>query len=215
VSAPPAICAPRWRRRKTARPREILAAAIEQFVEHGYAATRLEDVAHRAGVTKGTMYLYFASKEALFKAAVKASLVADIARGERLLEEHAGSARDLLAKVITTWHDAMAHTPAAGIPKLMIAEAARFPELGRFYYDEVVKRGHRLVGRVIRMGIARGEFRRVDVERAVRLAIAPILLGMVMDRSLHACAGERMDTGEMLHLHLELFLRGIERGGHA
>ncbi len=202
--------APRWRRRKEARPREILAAAVEQFVEHGYAATRLEDVARRAGVTKGTMYLYFTSKEALFKAAVEASLVADIARGERLLEEHQGSARDLLVKGITTWHDAITRTPAAGIPKLMIAEAANFPELGRFYYEEVVQRGHRLLARVIRMGIERREFRPVDVEQAVRLAIAPILLALVMNRSLYACTGEATDTGELLRLHLEFFLRGLE-----
>jgi AcrR family transcriptional regulator len=201
---------PRWHRRKEARPGEILAAALEQFVEHGYAAAKLEDVARRAGVTKGTMYLYFPSKEALFKAAVNASLVADIARGERLLEEHRGSARELLVKVITSWHDAIAHTPAAGIPKLMVAEAANFPELGRFYYEEVVQRGHRLVGRVIQRGIERGEFRALDVEPAVRLAIAPILLGMVMNHSLYACTGEAVDVRELLRLHLELFLRGIE-----
>ena len=208
---PLASGAPRWRRRKEARPGEILAAALEQFVEHGYAATRLEDVARRAGVTKGTMYLYFASKQALFKAAVNASLVADIARGERLLEEHRGGAHELLVKVITTWHDAIADTPAAGIPKLMVAEAANFPELGRFYYQEVVQRGHRLVGRVIRMGIERGEFRSVDVEQTVRLAVAPVLLGMVMKHSLDACTGEAVDAGELLRLHLELFLRGIEK----
>ncbi len=202
---------PRWHRRKEARPGEILAAALEQFVEHGYAATKLEDVARRAGVTKGTMYLYFPSKEALFKASVNASLVADIARGERLMDEHRGSARDLLVKVITTWHDAITHTPAAGIPKLMVAEAANFPELGRFYYQEVVQRGHRLIGRVIRQGIARGEFRPLDVERAVRLAIAPLLLGMVLQHSLYACTGEPAQAREMLGLHLELFLRGIER----
>jgi AcrR family transcriptional regulator len=211
ASAPLAGRAPRWRRRKEARPGEILAAALEQFVEHGYAATRLEDVARRAGVTKGTMYLYFPSKQALFKAVVNASLVADIARGERLLEEHRDGARELLVKVITTWHDAIADTPAAGIPKLMVAEAANFPELGRFYYQEVVQRGHRLVGRVIRMGIERGEFRPVEIEQTVRLAIAPVLLGMVMKYSLHACTGEAVDARKLLRLHLELFLRGIEK----
>jgi AcrR family transcriptional regulator len=210
-STRPAVTrAPRWHRRKEARPAEILAAALEMFVERGYAATRLEDVAGRAGVTKGTMYLYFKNKEALFKAVVTEALITNIVRGERLVEEHEGSARELLGKILHVWLDAISQSPASGIPRLMIAEAHNFPELGRFYYDEVVRRGQRLVGRVLQMGIDRGEFRPMDVERTVPLAVAPILFGIVMKHSLYACAGEEVDMRETLKLHLGLFLRGIE-----
>jgi len=210
-ATPAAHREPRWHRRKEARPAEILAAALEMFVEHGYAATKLEDVARRAGVTKGTMYLYFEGKEALFKAVVTESLVANIMRGERLVDEHEGGTRDLLARILASWLDTISNSPAAGIPKLMIAEASNFPELGRFYYDEVVRRGQRLLSRVIQRGIDLGEFRPVPVEQAVRLAIAPILLGAVMKHSFHACSGEEVDARENLGLHLELFLRGIEK----
>jgi AcrR family transcriptional regulator len=201
---------PRWHRRKEARPAEILAAALGMFVERGYAATRLEDVARHAGVTKGTMYLYFKSKEALFKAVVTEALITNIVRGERLVEEHQGSARELLAKILHGWLDSISRSPASGIPRLMIAEANNFPELGRFYYEAVVRRGHRLVGRVLQMGIDRGEFRPLNVEQSVRLAVAPILFGVVMKHSLYACTGEEVDLREVLKLHLGLFLRGIE-----
>jgi AcrR family transcriptional regulator len=208
-TSPAASRGPRWHRRKQARPAEILAAALSMFVERGYAATKLEDVARRAGVTKGTMYLYFDSKETLFKAVVAEALVGNIVRGERLLEEHRSSASELLARILQAWVDSMSGSPASGIPKLMIAEANNFPELGRFYLDEVVRRSQRLLGRVIQMGVDRGEFRPMNVEQAVHLVVAPILLGFAMNHSLYACTGEEVDMREALKLHLDVFLRGI------
>ncbi len=202
---------PRWHRRKEARPAEILAAALEMFVEHGYAATKLEDVARRAGVTKGTMYLYFDSKEALFKEVVRTSLVSSIERGEQMVEAHAGSARELLEALLRLWLEALRESRSLGIPKLMVAEATNFPELSRFYYEEIVRRGHRLIGRVIQRGIDHGEFRPVNVPYAVRLAVAPILLTAIMQHSLYACTGEKVDIHALMDLHIELFLRGLAR----
>ena len=91
---------PRWQRRKEDRPAEIVAAALDEFVERGFAATRLEAVARRAGVTKGTLYLYFDSKEDLFKAVVRETIVPVIAQGEALAQAHTGSARDLFEKLV-------------------------------------------------------------------------------------------------------------------
>ena len=91
---------PRWQRRKEARPAEIVAAALEVFVERGFATTKLEEVARRAGVTKGTVYLYFQNKEALFKAVVRETIVLIFARGEQMVAEHHGSAADLLEQLI-------------------------------------------------------------------------------------------------------------------
>src|SRR5215471_8248317 len=140
---------PRWKRRKDARPEEIVNAALEQFVERGFAATRLEDVARRAGVTKGTLYLYFKNKEALFKAVVRQTIVPVIAQGESIAQSFVGSARELLEQLVREYWRLVYETSLAGIPKLMMAEAANFPQLARFYYDEVVTRGHRLLGGVI------------------------------------------------------------------
>src|SRR5947209_18836920 len=166
---------PRWHRRKYARPEEIVAAALEEFVDRGFAATRLEDVARRAGVTKGTVYLYFDSKEALFKAVVRETIVPVIARGEALAQSFTGSARELVEQLVREYWRLVGETALAGVPKLMMADAATLPELWRFYYEEVVTRGHRLMAGVIERGIKNGEFRPVDVMVAAKLAMSPLI----------------------------------------
>src|SRR5882672_2570528 len=108
---------PRWKRRKDARPGEIVAAALEVFVERGFAATKLADVARRAGVTKGTVYLYFESKEALFKAVVRETIVPIFARGEQLVAEYRGSAANLFGELVRKWWELIGETSLSGIPK--------------------------------------------------------------------------------------------------
>jgi AcrR family transcriptional regulator len=202
---------PRWQRRKDARPAEIVAAALQVFVERGFAATTLTEVARRAGVTKGTVYLYFESKEALFKAMVRETLVPALATGERLVAEHTGTAAELLRRLIGGWWEVMAGSEVSGIPKLIMAEAGNFPELARFYYDEVISRGHRLLASALRRGIARGEFRPVDVKLATRLAIAPLLHAANWRHSFARCTGEGFDAGRYLESHVDIFLRGIAK----
>src|SRR4051794_35863816 len=125
----------KWARRKEARPAEILDAALACFAERGFAATRLDDVAKRAGVTKGTLYLYFPNKEELFKEVVRQAIIANIARGEALVAESSAPAPVLLEQVLRQWALAIP-TPASAIPKLVIAESGNFPDITRFYVDE-------------------------------------------------------------------------------
>src|SRR6266702_4357494 len=118
---------PRWKRRKAARPAEIVTAALDVFVERGFAAARLEEVARRAGVTKGTVYLYFKNKEALFKAVVRETIVPAIAKGEALAQTFTGSARDLVERLVREYWRLIGETALAGIAKLMMAEGVTFP----------------------------------------------------------------------------------------
>jgi AcrR family transcriptional regulator len=202
---------PRWQRRKDARPEEIVAAALEEFVERGFAATRLDDVARRAGVTKGTVYLYFESKEALFRAVIRQTIVPVIAQGEAIAQTFEGSARDLLERLIREYWRLVYETSLAGIPKLMMAEAANFPQLARFYYDEVVTRGHRLLAGVIERGITNGEFRPVDLRAATKLALSPLMHAIVAQRAFAACMPEGFDVRTYLDTHIELYLHGIAK----
>ena len=200
---------PRWKRRKDARPEEIVSAALVEFVERGFAATRLEDVARRAGITKGTLYLYFKNKEALFKAVVRQTIVPVIAQGESTARSFTGSARELLEQLVREYWRLVYETSLAGLPKLMMAEAANFPQLARFYYDEVVTRGHRLLGGVIERGIKDGEFRRVNVLAATKLALSPLMHAAVASRAFAACMPEGFDVRKYLETHIDLYLHGI------
>ena len=200
---------PRWQRRKDARPAELVAAALEVFVEKGFAATKLADVARRAGVTKGTVYLYFDSKEALFKAVVRETIVPVIAQGEALARAFTGSARELVERLVREYWRLVGETALAGIPKLMMAEAATFPELTRFYYDEVVTRGHRLMAGVIERGIKNGEFRPVDVMVAAKLAMSPLIHATVARRAFASCMPEAFNVQQYLDTHIDLYLHGI------
>ncbi|HEY3220645.1 MAG TPA: TetR/AcrR family transcriptional regulator [Gemmatimonadales bacterium] len=206
---PQAVTKPRWRRRKNARPEEIISAALEVFADRGFAATKLEDVARRAGVTKGTIYLYFENKEALFKALVRETIVPVIEQGEALAKSHKGSARDLFEQLVREYFRLVGETSLAGIPRLMIAEARNFPQLARFYYEEVVTRGHRLMGGVLERGIKAGEFRRVNVAIATKLAMAPLMHAVVARKAFAACMPEGFDVAAYLDTHIDLYLHGI------
>jgi len=202
---------PRWPRCKSARPEEILAAALDVFTDRGFAATKLEDIARRAGVTKGTIYLYFENKEALFKALIRQTIVPVIAQGEELARSFTGSARDLFERLVREYWRLVGETSLVGIPKLMMAEANNFPELARFYYEEVVTRGHRLMAGVLERGIKAGEFRRVNVPVATKLAMAPVMHAVVARKAFSACMPEGFDVASYLDTHIDLYLHGISK----
>ena len=152
---------PRWQRRPEARPEEILDAAQQVFGECGFARAKLDDVARLAGVSKGTLYLYFDSKETLFRAMVRAKIVALLAECEAMVESHSGSCRDLLVQLITGMFHSMRDHEIVKISRVAQAEFSSFPELAQFYFHEVIVRGRRLVAQVLERGIETGEFRAI------------------------------------------------------
>jgi AcrR family transcriptional regulator len=202
----------RWRRRKEARPAEIVEAALEVFAERGFSAARIDDVAARAGISKGTLYLYFASKEELFKAVVRQALLPNLARVERMLAAHPGSAAERIRAVIGQIGALLQGTPIGVIPKLVIAESGNFPELARFYHQEVISRGLGLLGREIERGVARGEFRPVDLGDGARLLVAPVLLAAIWKTTFEAHAGAPLDVPAFLETALDVVLRGLGAG---
>ncbi len=149
---------PRWHRRPEDRPEEILSAAIGVFGEVGFARAKLEDVAKRAGVSKGTLYLYFDSKESLFREMIRTRVVSHVQRMEALLEESQGTARERLEQYIRRWWEVAQHPDMIGISRLVGSEIGNFPELARFFNDEVIARNRRLAKTIFDLGIARGEF---------------------------------------------------------
>nr|WP_315496593.1 TetR/AcrR family transcriptional regulator [uncultured Rhodoferax sp.] len=174
-------------RRKDARPGELLAAALELFVEKGFAATRAEEVAKRAGVSKGTLFLYFSSKEELFKAVVRENISGRFDEWSQELDAYEGSSAELLRYCITVWWERVGSTQAAGISKLMMSEAGNFPELAAFYQAEVIAPGNALIQRVLQRGINSGEFRPMELNYGAYLVMAPILFLAISKQSLGSC----------------------------
>jgi len=205
--------APARQRRKEARPQELLDAALALFAEKGFAATRADEVAQRAGVSKGTLYLYYPSKEELFKAVIRQNLTSLIAEGQEVVAQFEGSTSELLDCLLTIWWQRVGSTSAAAIHKIIIAEVRNFPDLAQFYADEVIVPADRLFSSVLERGISRGEFRPVPLHEAVHALIAPMIFMALHRHSIGACpvhGGQDIDPLNVLKVHLDLVLRGLQ-----
>lgn len=200
---------PRWERRKEARPQELLSAALDQFVERGYAATRLDNVAASAGVSKGTLYLYYTSKEDLFKAVVRENMMPVMGEAEEMIASYQGSTVDLFREIMLGWWDRVGSTRLAALCKLMIAESGNFPELAAFYHEEVIRRGDAIITRMLERGIARAEFRQVDAQRMTDVVVAPMLMLMMWKHSFGSVRPCVVDPAAFLDNYLDLCLRGL------
>ncbi len=209
----PAIEAPTRRRRKDARPQELLDAALDLFVEKGFAAARADEVAQRAGVSKGTLYLYYPSKEELLKAVIREHLSARIAAGAALADQHRGSTSELLREVFGRWWHDVLDSPTSGVFKLVITEVRNFPDLAAFYQREVVEPGERLIGRIVQRGIDNGEFEPLDVTCVVHSLMLPMVMCCLHKHSLGACApqNDHLDPAVFIRAHIDLVLRGLAR----
>jgi AcrR family transcriptional regulator len=202
-------------RRKDARPSELLDAALALFVEKGFAATKSEEVAARAGVSKGTLYLYFPSKEELLKAVIRHTLLADIARGAERLAQENGPTGELLVELMTDWWVNVYESPSSAIFKLVMTEVRNFPDIGEFYLHEVIEPGHVLIGGLIQRGIDRGEFRPVDVDGVVHSIVLPMVMLCLHKHSMGACGfadSHLTKPAEFIRQHLDLILNGLRPG---
>jgi TetR/AcrR family transcriptional regulator len=201
----------RRERRKEARPGELLDAALSLFVEKGFAATRVEEVAARAGVSKGTLFLYFSSKEELFKALVRHTISGRFTEWNEEFAQYQGSSADLVRYCMHTWWQRIGMTKASGISKLVMSEAGMFPEIAAFYQQEVIGPGHDLLKRILQRGIASGEFRLMDLEYAVYSLIAPMIFLLMWQHSLAPCcpANQQIEPLAFIDNQLNLLLGGM------
>ncbi|HEY9052668.1 MAG TPA: TetR/AcrR family transcriptional regulator [Gammaproteobacteria bacterium] len=200
----------RWRRRKEARPEEILYAALELFAEKGYAATRMNDVAKQAGISKGTLYLYFNNKEAIFHSVVQEMITPKLKQVEELVKLHEGTAEELLRQLIMHWWENIAESQLSSIPKLIISESGNFPELAEFFVNTVVKRARKLFVDVIRKGIKQKEFADHNPNTLARLVMAPMIQMVIWKHSLKPF-DDAQNTREYIELHIELIIKALKK----
>lgn len=200
---------PKWRRRKDARPAEIVAAALELFAEKGFAAARLDDIAARAGVSKGALYLYFETKQDLFAAVVRDAIGPNLATVEATAAAidlpFAQVARLLLGRA----SDMLANTEIGGVAKMVIAESRNFPELARVWYDEVVVRMLRVLTGLVERAQARGEVRPGDARFHALALIGPLFMGVLWREVLEPAGALPLDLKALAAQHVETALNGL------
>ena len=201
--------APKRERRKEARPQELLDAALTLFVDKGYAATKVDEVAAMAGVSKGTLFLYFDSKEDLFKAVIRANLADHFPVWNQEFDEFQGSTAEMLNYAMQSWWERIGNTRASGITKLVTSEASNFPDVVQFYEAEVMRPGHALFKAILQRGVALGEFQAMDTDTAVFSLVSTIFFISMWKHSLSACVNQtHFNPEQFLRDHVATMIRG-------
>lgn len=196
-----------YSRRKDERPAEIMSAALKEFSINGFAGTRLEDVASRAGISKGTIYLYFKSKEDLFEEVVRQRILPYLEQLEAIGKNIEGNAGEILRQQLKIIYQQLVSTDTRYIPKLMIGEGNRFPHLAEFYFREVITRMHKLLRSVIERGVANGEFRPEALQWKPQAILSPAL-SAAMWRTVFE-QFDPLDVDAFLDTHIDLLMRGL------
>jgi len=204
---------PKWRRRKDERPRDIIAAALALFSEKGFAGARMEAIAARAGISKGTLYLYFATKEEMFRAVVREVVVPNIAEVEKAAVAvdlpFSAMVRGLLprfAEIVTT-------VPVGAVAKIVIGESRNFPELARVWHDEVILKAIGVIAGVIARAQARGEVRSGDPRTHAFSLMGPMLIGVLWRETFTPIGGAALDLPAIARQHAETALGGLLEPG--
>lgn len=197
-----------WSRRKRARPGEILEAALAIFAEKGFAATRMEDIAQRAGVTKGTIYLYFPGKDELFKSLARETVGRALADVSKILADNPAPPRRMLIRVLETINNFLQNEERAALPKIIIAESGNFPELAAFWQQEVIGKALGILQMVYDKGVKTGEFRPLPCPNLLRLLVAPLIVDVIWRTTFHS-PDALTDNQSLLSTHIDLLLNGL------
>ncbi len=198
------------RRAPAQRPGEIIDAALALFVEKGFAATRLDDVALRAGLSKAAIYLYFDDKTALFQGVVRQAVAANLGTVEAMLKAHRGPVAELLPRILEFMAGRIDQSPIAAVAKLVISESRAFPEIGRFYLKEVIGRGLPLLEGLIVRGMEQGEFRLVDPAMTVRSIVGAMLLAGIWRTVFEPIGADKLDIKALARHHADLMLHALK-----
>jgi len=191
----------------------LLVAALELFLQRGFAATRGEDIAQRAGVGKGSVYLHFRTKEELFQAVIDEGVVARIEQAETFAGDFSGSATELLTTLLHNNLVEFWGSPSSGIYKLIIAESQQFPDLAAVYYRDVTLRARKLFADILQLGIAQGEYQNMDVPYIARIIVGALDNELMLAHSLGTCGDEEFDAHRYIDGLLAFIAHGLGGSG--
>jgi len=200
---------PKWRRRAEARPAEIVQAAYQVFSEKGFAAARLDDIAQRAGVSKGALYLYFSNKQEIFEAVVKDAVAPNIGAIEQMALAFPGTFEQLIRMVAPRIAQVAASANIGKVLKMVVGESGNFPEIARIWHDDVVANGLGLITKLITRAQERGEVRAGDPRNHAVSIISPMLVGVIFRETFVPVGAKAFDIPALMQQHLDTVLPGL------
>ena len=200
---------PKWQRRSEDRPREICAAALEVFAEKGFAAAKLDDIARRAGISKGTLYLYFKDKQDLFGAVVRSAIAPNIEALTSSISALDAQFSDVVSMFLSGFAEREARLPVGAVAKIVIGESRNFPALARVWHDEVAAKAISALAGFVERAQQRGEVRPGDPRLYAFSLIGPMVLGALWRTVLVPAGGQPLDLGQLARQHAETVLQGL------
>jgi AcrR family transcriptional regulator len=203
------VKAPKWQRRAEDRPREICAAALQVFAEKGFAAARLDEIARRAGVSKGTLYLYFKDKEDLFRAVIRDTVAPNIAAIKDSVEAADMPFAQVVRALLPRFAEMATRVPIGAVAKMVIGESRNFPELAKVYHDLVVSQAIALIAGLIERAQGKGEVRPGDPRLHAMSLMGPMLMGLLWRETLQPVGATPIDVDALAKQHAETVLAGL------
>jgi AcrR family transcriptional regulator len=200
---------PKWQRRAEDRPREICGAALEVFAEKGFAAARLDEIARRAGVSKGTLYLYFKDKEDLFRAVVRDTVAPNIEAVQQAVLGATLPFSEVAHMFLSRFADVATRVPVGAVAKMVIGESRNFPELAKVWHDQVASRALAMLATLIARAQERGEVREGDPRLHAFTLVGPMLMGVLWRETLQPAGGAPLDLDKLARQHAETVLAGL------
>ena len=204
----------KWERRADARPKELISAALQLFAQRGFAGTRLEDVAAKAGVSKATVYLYFKNKEDLFEAVAREAVGPSLEQAQELVDAFHGPTADLLRTLVAIFERKL-DGPLPALIKLIVAESGNFPKLAQLWANVGPRPGLALIQRILKRGIERKELRPFNPEQVAPLIVAPIILLAIWKQAFASHTDFQLNPHALLTEHVETLIRGLAAPGAA
>jgi AcrR family transcriptional regulator len=203
------LAQPKWQRRADERPREICAAALEVFAEKGFAAAKLDEIARRAGVSKGTLYLYFKDKEDLFRAVVRSAIAPNIEAVTSAISSLDAPFPEVVHMLLAAFAEREARLPIGAVAKIVVGESRNFPELARVWHDEVASKAIGAIAAFIERAQERGEARAGDPRLHAFSLMGPMVLGALWRTTLVPAGGTPLDLAALAKQHSETVLAGL------
>jgi AcrR family transcriptional regulator len=201
---------PKFKRRAAARPDEVLDAALELFTKQGFATTTVDEIASKAGISKGAVYNYFPSKKAILEGLVRRAVEPVIEKASEVMGSSDGDPRPLIRQIMQMFLSVLSDPNAFSVPILVIREAVNAPDIAQIYRTQVLEKVVPKFAAMIERGVEGGHIRAVDAELTVRSVMGPLLLHIILAKVFGMQPASGFGFDRLIDNHLTILFAGLE-----